>query len=157
MWSNFAYILILTRSRLGLLRVIFKKFTTQLWPLVIIKITYLHNILWTIWWNVIKVCILTRSRLGLLCINFRKFTVELWPLIIVKFGFHSISCEPICAIWLNFAYALTLTRSRLGLLCLNFCKFTTLMALDYHQRTNILRTNHLNLTKFCKCFDIGQL
>ena len=42
---NFAYALMLTRSRLGLLCVSFCEYTTQLWPLVIDKILFPLNIL----------------------------------------------------------------------------------------------------------------
>ena len=41
--SNFAYAL--TSSRLGLLHVNFHKFTTQLWPSIIVRISFLLNIL----------------------------------------------------------------------------------------------------------------
>ena len=40
---NFVYALTLTRSRLGLLRVNFCNYTTQLWPLVIVKILFPLN------------------------------------------------------------------------------------------------------------------
>ena len=44
---NFVYAFILTRSRLGLLPVIFRIFVTELWSLIYIRISFLLNILWT--------------------------------------------------------------------------------------------------------------
>ena len=42
-WPNFAHALILTRSRLGLLGVKFRKFVTELWPLIDVRISF--------WWQ----------------------------------------------------------------------------------------------------------
>ena len=47
-WTDFdqtLYYVILTRSRLGLLAVIFRKFVTELWPLVDVMIMFPPNIL----------------------------------------------------------------------------------------------------------------
>ena len=53
--QNFAYALILTRSRLGLFRVnFFHKFITELWPLIDVRISFLLNVLRTNWWNLTK-------------------------------------------------------------------------------------------------------
>ena len=41
---NFIYALILTRSTLALLAVIFRKFVRELWPLIDVRITLLLNI-----------------------------------------------------------------------------------------------------------------
>ena len=82
---NFAYALILKRSRWELLRVNFCKFIIELWPLIDVGISHFHLKSWEqiggIWPNFANALILTRSRLGLLCVNFRKFITELWPLI----------------------------------------------------------------------------
>ena len=53
-WPNFAYVLILTRSMLGLLSVNFRKFIIELWPLIDVRISFLLNILRTNWWNLTK-------------------------------------------------------------------------------------------------------
>ena len=37
---NFVYTLILKRSRLGLLHIIFRTFITKLWPLIDVKISF---------------------------------------------------------------------------------------------------------------------
>ena len=50
-WPSFAYALMLTRSRLELLLLNFRRFTTQLWPWVIVKILFPLNILGMNWWN----------------------------------------------------------------------------------------------------------
>ena len=42
--SKIAYALTLNGSRLGLLSVSFCKFTTELWPLIIVRILFLLNI-----------------------------------------------------------------------------------------------------------------
>ena len=42
-WSNFAYALTVTNSRLKMLPVNFRKFTTKLWPLIIVRISFLLN------------------------------------------------------------------------------------------------------------------
>ena len=54
--SNFAYALILTRCRFGWLNNIFRSFSTELWPLIDVKISFMLNILWTNWWIVLKIC-----------------------------------------------------------------------------------------------------
>ena len=45
--SNFIYALILTRYRFGLLNNIFCPFSTELWPLMDVEISFMLNILWT--------------------------------------------------------------------------------------------------------------
>ena len=49
--------LVLTRFRLGLLHVNFHRFTTELWSLIIIRISFPLNILRTNRWSLIKFCI----------------------------------------------------------------------------------------------------
>ena len=69
------------------------KNTTQLWPLVIVKILFSLNILWTNWWNLIEfsyALILTRSKFGLLRVN---FATELLPLITVRISFPLVSAQ----------------------------------------------------------------
>ena len=44
MWSNFEHVLTVTGSRLVLLLVYFRKYTTQLWPLIIVKVLLSLNI-----------------------------------------------------------------------------------------------------------------
>ena len=56
-FDQFAYALMLTRARLGLLHVNFHKFTTQLWHMVIFKVSFLLNILGTNRWNLTRFCI----------------------------------------------------------------------------------------------------
>ena len=124
-WPNFAYALILIRSRLGLLRVNFRKIITELWPLIDVRISFPLKYLENESMGPIfaYVLILTSSRLGLLGINFQKFIKELWPLIDVRIRFHSIAWEQSDEVWPYFAHALIMTRSRLGLLRVYFHKF----------------------------------
>ena len=56
-WPHFAYALILTRSRLGLLRVNFRKFITALWLLIGVIISFLLNILRTTGWILTTFCL----------------------------------------------------------------------------------------------------
>ena len=85
-WPSFAYSLMLTWCRLKLVYIIFCKFTIELQLMVIVKISFPLNVLWTNKWNLIKFCThaltLTRSSFWLLCVNFRIFTRKLWPLIV---------------------------------------------------------------------------
>ena len=55
-WSNFVYALILTRCRFRWLNNIFRSFSTALWPLIYVKISFMLNSLWTNWWILIKFC-----------------------------------------------------------------------------------------------------
>ena len=55
---NFVYILSLTRSTSVLLIVVFRKFATELWPLIHVRIWFLLNNLRTNWQNETKFCIL---------------------------------------------------------------------------------------------------
>ena len=54
---DFVYALILTRSRLRLLPVIFCKFVKELWPLIDVRISFPLNILRANGQNFIKFCI----------------------------------------------------------------------------------------------------
>ena len=83
---NFVYALILTRSRPD----IFRKFVTELWPLINVRISFRSislKQLDMISSNFVYLLILTRSRLGLLPVIFRKFVIELLPLIDVRILF----------------------------------------------------------------------
>ena len=51
---NFIYAIILTRSSLGLLHVIFGSFVPELWPLIYARISFPLNILRSIWQNFTK-------------------------------------------------------------------------------------------------------
>ena len=88
---NCVYVLILTRSSLRLLHIIFRTFVLELWPLTNIRFFWkicFRSIYWG--WidrispNFVCALILTISRLGLLPVIFRQFLAELWPLIYVK-------------------------------------------------------------------------
>ena len=75
---NFAYALILTRSRLGLLHISFRIMAID-WC----QNLFTLNILRPNWWISTKGCMcidIKRSLLGLLHVNFRKLINELWPL-----------------------------------------------------------------------------
>ena len=52
--KKFGYALTLTRSRLGLLPIHFCKFITELWILIIVRISFLLSILGTNRWNQTK-------------------------------------------------------------------------------------------------------
>ena len=127
-WPNFAYALILTRSRLGLLSIDFRKFITELWPVIDVRISFLLNILTTNRWNLTKICI---------CIDINKIKVGI---VTRQFSqiYNSVIARDLCQNfvstqylendwwnWPNLAYALILTTSRLGLLRVNFRKFIT--------------------------------
>ena len=83
---NFVYALILTRSKLGFLHIIFPT-VPQLWPLIYVRISFLLNILRTNGQNFTKfyICafILTMSMLGLLLVIFficnRVMALDLCP------------------------------------------------------------------------------
>ena len=62
---------------LGLLHINFRKFLTEFWSLINVRISFPLNILRTNEWNLAKFCnayalILKTSRLGLLHVNFHK-------------------------------------------------------------------------------------
>ena len=82
---NFVYALILTRSRFGLLPVIFLKFV-MLWPLVDVRISFPLNIFRTNGQNSIKFCICID--IGKIYVIFHKFLIELWPLIDIRILFQ---------------------------------------------------------------------
>ena len=54
--SNFVYALILSRCRFGWLNKIFRSFSTELWPLIDVEMSFMLNILWTNRWILIKFC-----------------------------------------------------------------------------------------------------
>ena len=83
---EFDQMLIMTRSRLGLLPVNFHKFVTELWPLIDVRFSFPPNILTTYGYSFTKFC-LTRSRLGLLPVIYHKCVTELWPLVDVRISF----------------------------------------------------------------------
>ena len=87
---NFVYTLIMTRSRLGLLPVIFRKFVTEFGPWLMSAFRS-HSIsleqMDTISSDFVYALVLKRSRLGMLLVICRKFVTELWPLIDVRFAF----------------------------------------------------------------------
>ena len=122
-WSNFAYALTLTRSRAGFLCDYFRKFTTQLWPLVMAEFGFHSN-----WCNLIKLCIcidLNQIQVGIVTHPFLQIYNSYGHWLSLEFCFCSISSELMEGIWFKFAYAWTLTGSRLGLLLVNFRRFTT--------------------------------
>ena len=86
----FADALTLTISTL-LLNVNFCRFTTWLWLLVIVKISFPFNTFWTNWWNLNKFCICMdlNQMLEFLHVIFCKFTtvMTLVCLFIVSFSF----------------------------------------------------------------------
>ena len=120
--------LMLMRSSMGLLRVTFRKFIWELWPLIDIRISFPLNILRTNWSNLTKFCT---------CIDIdkikdkivtRQFSQIYNRVIALDWCQNFVSAqypswEQIDRIWPNFAYALILTWSRLGLLRINFREF----------------------------------
>ena len=116
---NVTYALTLTRSMLGLLCFSFCKFTTRLWPLVVVKIfvsaQYLENklmefyqILHMYW---------PEPDLGW---DFKSIFLQIYNTVTAlgycqNFVYRLTSCEWMDGIWSYFAYALSLTRS-----CLEF-------------------------------------
>ena len=89
-WPNVAYALILTTSRMGLLRVNFRKFIRELWPFIDVRISFPLNIMRASWRKLAKFCIwiLGRSKMGSLQVHFWKFAAEFWPLIDVRISFR---------------------------------------------------------------------
>ena len=85
-WPNFAYAyaLILTICRLGLLHIYFHKFIIRVMALRISFLLSTLGAIWRNWPHFAYALILTRSRLGLLCVDFHLFITELWPLIDVR-------------------------------------------------------------------------
>ena len=85
--TKFAYALILTRSRLGLIRISFHQIVTRIMALYdpwFLSDFRSRSISWEridrVWSNFAYALILTRSRLGLLLVNFHQTVTELWPL-----------------------------------------------------------------------------
>ena len=162
-WPNFAYALILTRSRSELLHANFRKFLTELWPLIDARISFQLSILRTNWWYFAKFCIyidIDNIWVGIVTrqfsqINNRVMALDiriLFPLNILRTNWWN---------WPNFGYALILTRSRLRLLHINFRKFLTwlwpLIVVRISFPLNNLRMCWWNLTKFCICVYIDKI
>ena len=146
---NFVYALILTRSRLGLLHVIFRSSIPELWPLIYarislphkyleIEMTEFHQILHMPWYW---------QDLGWDC--YKSFFTHLFqsygPWFIPEFRFRSISWGQTDRFSLNSINALLLTISRLGLYNVIFSRFETESWPKIYARIlfplNILRTN----------------
>ena len=163
-WPNFAYALILTRSRLGLLSVNFRKFVRELLPLIDVSIIILvtefcfRSISWE-WidgiWPILHMHWYWQALGRIVKRQFLQI-YNYGPWLMSEFCFRSISWEWIDEIWPNFAYAFILTRFRLGLLGLlrvSFRKFIAelwpLIDVRISIPLSILRKNWWNLTKFC--------
>ena len=121
-WPNFAYALILTTSRLGLLHISFHEFIRELWPLIDVGILFPLNILRPNWWNLTKffhICIyIGKIQDGIITHLFLQ-----WPLIDVRISFRLNILRTPRWIWPNFAYALILTTSRLGLINIFYTQY----------------------------------
>ena len=142
-WLNFAYALILTRSRFGLLRVHFPKFITELWPFIDVRISFPLNILRRIDGirpNFAYALILIRSRFGLLSVNFHELITELWPLIDVRISFP---VNILRTNWLFYA------SQSFGYLCIIACYISVLSVREV-QAVYIL-------VKFIKWYQCNQL
>ena len=104
-WSDFVYALILTRCRFGWLNNIFRSFSTELWPLFDVEISFMPNILWTNWWILIKFCKCTDID-KMYKLLFVIFQLSYGPWLMSEFCFHLISWEQIDVFWWNFVYAI---------------------------------------------------
>ena len=144
----------MTRSSLGLLRVIFYTFVPDLWLLIYAKIFVFRSIeqIDRFSQNFIYTLILTRSSLELLHTIFCTFVLELWPLIYAKIRFRSICLEQTDRFSPNFIYAFILTKSKFGLLHIIFKTFELEFWPVIYARIlfplNILRTNWQLFIKF---------
>ena len=84
------YTLTLTRSRLGLLSIHFRKFATELQPLIDVRISFPLNIMTMNGHNLTKFCIhiiIDKVFLGIVKRHFCKFATELRPLIDARISF----------------------------------------------------------------------
>ena len=54
------YALILTKCKWGQLQIIFRHFSTELWPLIDVRILFPFNILRTNWWILMKFCVCSK-------------------------------------------------------------------------------------------------
>ena len=123
---NFKYALILTRYKLGLLRIFFPHICNRVMPFYSHQNFLSAKYLEYKWTDFHKILIyaftLTRSKKGLLHIILRTFVTEYWPFIHImwEFRFRSISWKQMDRISPNFIYVFILTRSRLGFCALFF-------------------------------------
>ena len=128
-WPYFAYALILSRSRSGLLHINFCKFIMELWPLVNVRISFPLNILGTNWLEFDHIFHMHWYWQDLgwdCCTSIFTYLLQSYdPWLMPEFHYSSISWEIINRIWPNFVYALILKTSRLGLLHINFRKLIT--------------------------------
>ena len=67
--KHFVNALILTKCRQGLLQIIFRYFSTELWPLIDVRILFPFIILRTNWWILMKFCV---CRIVTITCNFLK-------------------------------------------------------------------------------------
>ena len=107
---SFIYAFILTRSRLGLLHVIFRICVPELWPLIYAQISFPFN-----------ACHFSNICTRVMALDlFQKFV----SLNILRTNRQNFT---------NFFYAFILTRSMLGLLHIIFGTFVPVMAVDLSQ------------------------
>ena len=143
--------LILARSRLGLLHIVFAHLLQMLWCPWLISECRFHPISWEridrIWPNFVCALILTISRLGLLPAIFRKVVTELWPLIDVRF---SRSLEILRTNWYNFTkfyICIFIDKIYVRIVTHQFWHIGPCLMLGFRV-LDILRTNGQNFTKF---------
>ena len=165
---NLICAVILTRSTLGMLHIIFCTFVPSYGPYFRPKISFpiWVNILRTNWQNFTKyyTCINYWQVLCRDCYTlvFSHLYQSYGPWFTEKFRFRSIILNIIDRISPNFIHASILTRSTLGLLHITFRIFVPeLWPMIYARISfplNILRTfNWQNFTKFCVCIHIDRI
>ena len=124
--ANFANALILITSNLGLWRVHFCPFITELWPLNDVKNEFPLNVLRTKKWIFTKFCKcidIDNICMELLSIHFRQLLQSYGPWMTSEFSFRSLCWEWRNGFSPNFANALILTTYNLGLLSFLFHLF----------------------------------
>ena len=129
-WWTFVY------AVLWLAHEIFLNFSTELWPLIGVKISIFRNnekIL-----TKFCLCIDIWSVLWLIHIIFPNFSTELWPLIDFKICLCSISCEIIGGfdqIW--YFYAKTCATTKISTVAGYHLVLSTLLYLEYHETADL--------------------
>ena len=104
--SNFVYALILTRCRFGWLNNIFRSFSTELWPLIDVEISFLLNILWTNWWILVNFC----------CIDIDKMYVRTITNYILLFFNWVMALD-----WCQNLFSFNTLRTNWWILCMQYC------------------------------------
>ena len=131
---NFIYALILKRSTLILLHIIFCTFVPELWPLIYSKIPFPLNFLRTSGQILTNLYVTFYTTLGLLAVIFRTFAPVLWPLIYANISFQFNILRTNGQKFTKFYICIHIDKICVGIVILYFSHICTrVMALDLRQ------------------------